>query len=363
MTMRRSLCLRIITLMAVFVCSLTIDAAPLCARGNVHIIIVVSTTDPVIREANLLWKEKIEGALSGEEGTRSVESREGVLYRSAEQLGGLGKDDVATYRVLEGNDAHPDNIAKVCREVSMEAGADDAVAVFMVGHGYIAKDANGDYRHRLLHIAQDGANSSIERGEIMRALKSREHRLVVLLTDACSALPTNLAVMPSVQTGVYVPSFFPKRDCYLKRFLTEAEGEVNINSTDYGEKALFLVDKVDRRVLDGTRFSDAFVKFAWNGEYLEDELTPDGFYKLLSLELTYELNRFNATWHENCKQTLTSFKDDNLRDKRDVLSISDYFAINADRFRTMEDSGEFPENDDKSPIHITGVTLRTVPRQ
>ncbi len=374
MTSGRSIVAKLFIFIAIFLSTLTVGAGSLYAKGNIHIILIVSTTDPATKTSHLIWKERIEDALSGNfyEGKYSF-LQPNSLYR-ADRIGGLGKGDVATYIVLEEDEARPEKIREVCKGVAAKAGADDAIAVFMVSHGGTVRGDDGVVRHALSPVARSSKDIrmdkiGIKRGSIIKWLneESYHHRLVVLVTDSCATpfnFPTDVAAVQSQST--FIPEFLPKRDCYLKRFLEEAEGVVNINTTNYGEESrnpTFRDDKEncanDRRV--GTRFSYAFLKFATNGIYLESELNPEGFYRLLSLELSQEISNFKVISPEmQCKQTLTSFKEDSQRIIPQEITDEQRDEIIQRRRELISKSGEFPKNVDRK--QFTRVIISYVRR-
>ena len=363
---RRIAFLRFLALIASFAGLVSVCAASAYARGDVHIVLVVSTADPDLQELGEIWKYRLEGALFGGLDERYLDALDADLTPN---YGALDKDKVKTYKVLTGADANPDNILKVCRAVSETADADDAVAVFILSHGGIENSS-----HFLLFPQKDVTLQkdvflAIDRKWIMEAIQSPRRRLNVLITDSCSKPVLFSPPRGRACKSVAPLPILPKKDCYLKRFLTEAEGELNINSSGDGEIAEFWNGKVSYEFeqkfwggrfpsdyfgplspLMGTRFSNAFVKFATSQYYLDAELNTDDFYRLLSLELDKEVEDFNGAMldqrmgRHDCKQTLTSFGNDRRSMESRHFTFDDYNRIKNERIKKMAESGEFEKN-------------------
>ncbi len=301
--------------LAVVVASMALRPAPTCAIGNIHIIIVHSTTDPTLRKASIIWMQRLEETLTMAYTPSFMRIGEYGVFGALEpayRLGGLGLFGVETYEILDGQEARPNNIRRVCREVSEKAGPDDAIMVIIMSHGTVIKE-NGVLTHGLAPIATSSDNlelgkNGIRRGTILNELKIRPHRLVALITDSCaSPAPEDEGTAfykdPPCESGI---AAFPKEEGYLKKFLQEAYGEININSCDYGQTVDF-IGKCAYKEFEGSLFVNAFCRFANNGFYLESELNPDDFYKLLRIEHEREVLSYNEKRHKNKQNTLTRF--------------------------------------------------------
>ncbi len=300
-------------------------------KGGVHIVIVVSTT-PDVESFGQVWRERIEGVLSGEL-SDDLSSFLKFGFYPAEKQGGLGREGAASFAVLEGKDSEFENVLQVCRKTSEGAKAEDAIAVFVFA------PADGG---KTPYLGE-------KRAALMNAINSKDHRLAVLITDLYSATATNFEKMlPTLNIRALIPEVLPKNDSYLKRFLTEGYGEVNINSSGADQNALVEIAESAGR-FSGSRFSAALTRVAANGYYLDDEANPYDFFRRLSQELTLELANYNR-WSrgDDCLQTLTAFDADGQIDALGTLDLE----VPEDDGALFKESGEFVENKEKKAIAV-----------
>lgn len=326
-----------------------IDRLTVGRKGDVHVVLVV-LTKPELDDVGKKWREKIEGALAG----TLDDSAFGTLWSDvdvnlpAENRGGLGKSDVASFTFVSGEDATPWNIPKVCRKISEEAKSEDAILAIVLAPVYNPPDRRG----------------YVDRMTIMPALQARKHRLIVLFTDYYGTTVNGFRKLRSTtKTQTRVPEFLPKKDPYLKRFLEESEGAFHISSEAFDKEAPIEVG-AGSGSFEGTRFAGAFARFAANGCYLESELTPDGFFDLFNRELTREQLNCNASSRlKYCDQTPMLFRSTDYGEQKIDLDASEPISLkalrqaDAERFATLKESGEFPENDGKFKFNMTTETF------
>ncbi len=235
------------------------------SRGTkIHMLFVWGTKAEDTQWATLISKRKIEKML--------------------DEMGFSKKSShVGTYHVLEGDDAHPKNILATCRALSQKAGPNDAVFVYILCHGATTiedNDASETRIHALSPICTGGGNMDlrnigVRRSSIMREIKSKNHRLDVLITDSCSVLQTE------GPDGVVDPCMVGTVPLLYQLLLT-AKGTININSSHpnsdglgRGERALgwipiienvsgqkYLEEASDSYGFSGTVFTNAFIETA-----------------------------------------------------------------------------------------------------
>ena len=286
--------------------SMTLRPTPSYAVGDIHIIIVRSTTDASLSEASTNWQQRLEDALNGRNYS-SLLDYDGAV-QEAGVPGGLGASDVATYRTLTSSEeTAPENIMKVCLEVSQKAGPDDAIVCIVSCRHSFLKTTDDRIIHALAPLATSINDLDLRRDGIQREtiliclthelvndkIQEKKHRLVVLITDPCvnparrvkELLPIMTASLDRTTNIPHAKVFekvVPKYKPYFKAFLEKATGVVNINACNYGQEAYYEVGFESDDVL-GSLFINAFCRFANNGFYLDMELNPDAFYKLLQL--------------------------------------------------------------------------------
>lgn len=331
--------------------SMTLRPTPSYADGDIHIIIVRSTTAPDLQKSGMYWLFRLEETLATGKTPRFQEYGVFGALESAFEPGGLGRDDVRTYVVLKGEDAENRNIARVCEEVSRRAGPNDAIMVVMMSHGFAIKESDG-VGHGMSPTATSPDDLEISRKGIMRdtifeKLKVRPHRLIALITDSCMTRlrnfdeydVTDVINPPPCENGF---AAFPKDTCYLKKFLQEAHGEININSSGYGQAAWFVSQsKFDE--FCGSLFINAFCRFAANGFYLESELNPNDFFKLLNAEYSRELLDYGAKTGESFQSSLTKFNGNRpiSTSSPKFSNLNEFKAYYDARRELMSNAGEF----------------------
>ena len=354
--------------LAVVATFMALRPAPSCAIGNIHIIIVRSTTDPALFKAGNYWQERLEKTL--ESGKTPNFWRYGIpgAFEPATNPGGLGKNDVATYKVLEGDAADPDKICSVCFEVSMKAAPDDAIMVFIMSHGAVKKE-DGVLTHVLAPTVTSSddlefGRKSIPRGTIFNALKVKKHRLIALITDSCASPAPEEDETPSAPTGLVKPGSVyapvPNDTSYLKKFLQQAHGEININSCDYGQ-TVRLIRRCADDEFEGSLFINAFCRFATNGFYFDSELNPDDFCNLLRIEHEREIIDYNQICRKSEQNSLTQFNGSEpvKSTSTSFASVGEIMEFYNARKETISNSGKFkfaertfPDATSKEPDNI-----------
>lgn len=245
--------------------------------GALHLIVARSTSedDPLVKEAGDSWIRHIRGIMGFESSFSHNGSPYPWAFDGAARFGvGLRSYDYASARFLEGQDVEPRNLVQTCREVSQEAGSDDAIVVFVWSRAASVPGSSGEDRHVLFPTATSNdfydRGVGIPRGTILNALKEKEHRLIVLITFSYEVgggkhLGSKGAT-PSVITDNKQPE--PRRDSFLKALMQGAAGEVNIN--------------VDSVLFPGASYyRDPFDLVVLNGLYLNSEINVDSFYDQL----------------------------------------------------------------------------------
>lgn len=274
------------------------SAAPAEDRG-VYCLFVWGTETEKTRSAVETCMRKMEAAFK-EDDSEFAKNNKGD-FNSA---GGLTELNgrIKMKKTLKGEDASPQNIVKACKELAEAAGPNDAVFVYIMCHGSVVKGRDGKERHGLSPIAKDPGNLNnkeigIARGTIMKTIKSKKHRLDVLLTDSC-AVPDradDLSGAPKLPGGA--KSSLP---CYLKSFLLKAEGELNVNaarpemrgkrgesSRGFHKKTWTVTpgaydDRKSYEAYGGSVFLNAFLKLAEGRDYsLNNDCSVDKFFEKL----------------------------------------------------------------------------------
>ena len=246
--------------------------------GGVHLIVARSTSedDPLVKDAGDYWLEHIRGIMGFEGIYGYIDSPCPWAFDNTARFGvGLRSDDYASARFLEGQDVAPRNLVQTCREVSQDAGPDDAIVVFVWSRAAQVPGSSGYDRHVLFPMAT--SDDYYDRGEgvpcgtILKALKEKEHRLIVLITFSYEAgvgdYIESLSGTSSGKTHEKQPE--PRKDSFLKALMQEAVGEINID-----------VDSV--LFPNSNHYFDPFNLVVLNGLYLNSEINVDSFYKHLS---------------------------------------------------------------------------------
>lgn len=206
---------------------------PVTEARRVHCLFVYGTQDPVTAA-----KIKTGGA--------QVEQ----LFRTP-----VLAERVATRRNLEGAEATPANILRVCED--LPADKDDSIFVFYCGHGGTIKEQG----HCLLPLASRDAEKflpgeALPRRAIAEALKRKSPRFICFVTDACSSVmdvSLDVFAAPSPPT---VPGERPA----IVRLMLENKGVLDINACSYDEQS----DRGEVAFLlkDGGLFTKEFVRLA-----------------------------------------------------------------------------------------------------
>ncbi|MBR0224915.1 MAG: hypothetical protein IJL92_02525 [Thermoguttaceae bacterium] len=265
---------------------------------------------------------------------------------------------VKGYKTLKGSDATGPNILSACREMADAAGPNDAILVYILSVGATLEEPDGRLRYVLAPCASSPsdlqlAREGIARDAIMATLKSKPHRLNVVVTDVSSDLaePSSVAYAARSQNESIsdsdsgfdgdsgsAPSAF---DPYLVHFLLKARGNLDVNSTrpendsSRGEIAKGFApaewtrvpsDPDKRRDYEnyaGTVFTNAFIQTAGTSEFDADfDCSVDAFFQKLKARLNSsyaatkdylkETGQFSAfvVFMRQETQTLTKFDDD-----------------------------------------------------
>ncbi|MBP5622871.1 MAG: leucine-rich repeat domain-containing protein, partial [Thermoguttaceae bacterium] len=313
-------------------------------KGGVHIVLVDATdlTPDVPGWKPLANVEKALYGFSNEfSGVPLLSNFQ--INMPASHCGELGGADVASFDVFKGSDARPINVLERCQELSGASGSDDAFFVFIAASASLRRSFNA--------VA------------VANALRSNNPRLIVVLTDFYSNTAKNYeGLRPKTETRKYVPEFLPKNDSYLKRFLTEAKGEVLVDSqTEPGLPPLIEISEGAGHFV-GSRFEAAFARFAANGCYLESELTPKGFCTLINWEFSREILNYNSWGFGDARrQELTLYEDlgrqQTRLEKKELRTLDSLWRADAARFARLKKSGEFLENDGKLKFDMTTETF------
>ena len=327
-------------LCALLVASFFLSAGALrAAEPGIYMLFVWGTSDPGVRDGVEISKRKIEAAFVEDTSPYASEAEHEGYYNSAGGLVALNPY-IKEKRTLEGDDASGENILKNCRELAAAAGPNDAVMVYILCHSATIKGPDGKRRHGLAPIAENARDLQlhkygIARGSIMKAIKSKPHRLNMLITDSCSeSLRVNLKECEDYAVTACV------FDPYLPPFLLKAKGNLNIHasrpetSSSHGELSWGFVpfgwkevpsDPEARHAYEryaGTVFTNAFLQLAQGLCNPDTDYTVDAFFRKLRLELDdqcWEM-KYYLKWTRQfanlehffgqSTQTLTRYNDD-----------------------------------------------------
>lgn len=246
--------------------------------GGVHLIVARSTSEdaPLVKEAGDYWLWHIRGIMGFADIIPGrFDSPCPWAFDQVAHFIGLRSDDYASARFLEGQDVAPRNLVQTCREVSQDAGPDDAIVVFVWSRAAQVPGSSGLDRHVLFPMAT--SDDYYDRGEgvpcgtILKALKEKEHRLIVLITFSYEAGVGDYIESPSETSSkkTHEKQPVPREDSFLKALMQEAVGEINIDvDSVLFPKSLHYFEPFDLVVL--------------NGLYLNSEINVDSFYKHLS---------------------------------------------------------------------------------
>ncbi len=374
-------------LLVVAASSLALSATPCYAVGKIHLIVIRSTTDKSLEKAGDIWSSRLRRMLENAPGAVVSNGFEvfGAL-EAAKNPGGLGKEDCETWAFLqEEKSTHPESIMKACLKVSEKAGPDDAIVVFVDCHGAIQKGTDdGFLRHAFAPIAKSGDALELIKDGILRKTildcltrdpitkEKKEHRLVVLLTDTCASRARDIVRPQSPTTRAFANIIAPeeapapetaplsRETSYFKKFLQEAHGVVNINSCGDGQLVKAICSRKETNSgtseFEGSLFINAFIRFARNGLYLDSELNPDDFYKLLRIELAREVLLYNKAHHDNVQNDLTQFNEEGSPIKAvplEYASAEEFWKYYQDRRKMLTDSGELNVTE-RAPVPGSG---------
>lgn len=176
----------------------------------------------------------------------------------SEQLTGMGldvkdKNLIAKNVSLEGADTSQQKIVDTVYELSQEAGEEDALFVYIQSHGAAIDpelnyneprdetvELGFDREHYILPLIEnpvaDAKRDGILRSNILYYMRTKKHRLNVLITDSCSAVAGDelkiARMTPVLYTTTNKFSASPAPSSYALRYLlTHATGTVSWNST------------------------------------------------------------------------------------------------------------------------------------
>ncbi|MBQ9874260.1 MAG: hypothetical protein IJM30_07335 [Thermoguttaceae bacterium] len=336
-------------LVSLFALAFSSSASAQAPRTKVYMLFVWGTQTTETRSMVELSQRRVESAFEKPADEYAKDPRN---YCAQGRLSYFREKFVAEIATLSGANASPINIKNKCEELAAKAGSNDAVFVYILCHGGVVAGRDGKKRHGLSPIADsvkdlDMLHKGIARDTIMKAISSKPHRLDVLITDACSVpLPSQLQnVVPKQNPGVRA-SALP----YLAKFLINAEGTVNVNSsrpetpTKNSEEAMGLdspnwrtppsgdVERFEYERFAGTVFTNAFLKLAIDDSDYDPEngWSPEQFFVDLREKLDEQYGETLSHLRENSMlgaiskfkkqrtQTLTRFVADSLPNPDDL---------------------------------------------
>lgn len=154
------------------------------------------------------------------------------------------KDVVAKYVTLSNEETSPQKIVDTIYELAQEAGEDDALFVYIMSHGASIdpelcygekRDADlkpgFDREHFIMPLIEtkeaDCKNDAIMRSNLLYYMRSKKHRLDVLITDSCSGV-----VKPNLDRAKIVPEQKTILTAVALRYLlTHEYGTISWNSS------------------------------------------------------------------------------------------------------------------------------------
>lgn len=261
-------------------------------------------------------------------GTKATDTRD-VVNESRKLFEGVmeeidicqGGQYIASFTSLSGYDAHPANILKHCNRMAQAAGPDDALFVYILCHNVSIPDKETDknpqqWVHVLSPIAEDMDHLElrtigIKRSSILKAMKSTNHRLNVLITDSGYEYTSEIVHPKCLCAGW--PSFL-----YL---LLKESGTINWGSTNPigGDDGS---GEVSIGTHEGTLFMSVFCSCDIQHKVMKKNriITPNDFFNELGSALANEYkeirrraretgNYYNYLLRQE-QQTLTEFDDD-----------------------------------------------------
>ena len=318
------------------------------AEPGIYMLFVWGTNDPGVRRCVEISQRKIENAFVEDNSSYAQTAKVENYLNTA---GGLAKAERYVKRaiVLKGANASAQNILRTCRELADAAGPNDAVMVYILCHGATIKGSDGIKRHALAPKAEKAESSYLAEhiyhdgilcGSIMKEIKSKPHRLNVLITDSCSTTLRRFEPEPEPNTEFHLAEKNP----YLLQFLLKANGNLNVNSSrpetgvSQGELARGLQptkwesvpdDPEERNAYEnyaGTVFTNAFLEVAELNARSTDsnDYTVDAFFEKLrdTLDLKYQQTKDYLSqksqvndireFMQQSTQTLVRYDDDSV---------------------------------------------------
>ncbi len=254
--------------------------------------------------------------------TRNIVERSRRMFENDMATIGIraGGRYIASFTCLSDNEAHPVSILEHCKKMAQYADPDDALFVYILCHS-CAVHLNGadktpeNHVHALSPIATDADHMNlgtigIKRSSIIKAMKSKEHRLNVLITDSASEYTSE---MLRVRCLCADSSFL-----YL---LLNGIGTINWGSTNpigcsdgSGEVSIVTHDR--------TLFMNAFLSHSVQHGMVKryQKITSDDFFNELGSVLVDDYKeaknsieediRISPKFRQQDQQTLTEFDDD-----------------------------------------------------
>ncbi|MDR2754241.1 MAG: hypothetical protein LBC20_00910 [Planctomycetaceae bacterium] len=269
-------------------------------------------------------------------------------YRLPEDKAGLipKSEHIGSFVELEGDNAHPTKILEECRKISQKADINDAVFVYMLCPSTGEYGEDDHEQKNKVHVLSpvctnaknpDIHNIGIQRSSIMREIKSKPHRLDVLITDSCF---TQIIGAPEYVTICRLGRDPEHKISKLEKLLLNAHGTINIHSFDFNkgsrheeltpgwiptiedDKQEYLERASNNHLYSGTVFTNAFVNLALTEIPKDEEYSAEDFIKELKHNLKEEFNE-TINWlkekYDNSietkqlllqeTQTLTQFDD------------------------------------------------------
>ncbi|MDR0610617.1 MAG: hypothetical protein LBG58_10940 [Planctomycetaceae bacterium] len=314
---------------------------------KIHVLFVWGTNDKNVYWATKVSREKIlnmfnEPALTDlclYDYYRLPEDKAGLIPKSKH---------IGSFVELQGDNAHPKRILEECRKISQKASINDAVLVYMLCHDTYVLE-NGEKVHGLSPVCVGNNNPNIQnigikRSSIMREIKSKPHRLNVLITDSCPTLITTDVTEYVIVCRIGRDS--DTRISKLEKLLLHAQGTININSSDpnkgirYGELTLgwmptikdnenekeYLELASNRLLHSGTAFTNAFINLALTEIPKNEEYSAERFVKELKKELKEEF-RETIQWLEHERNNIPEIMQFELQGTQTLTQFDDQGVV------------------------------------
>jgi hypothetical protein len=176
--------------------------------------------------ASALQVERVHLLLVGDTLDRNIaESVEHDLGNMAVTFYILLSEGQLDFQRLTGDEVSAENILKAIAKIRLAS--DDTLVFYWAGHG--AFDNDGHY----LHMPHGG---DLYRSTLLGAMKKKQARLAVLLTDCCNAYNDSTAGKPPVSPSSPDPR--RKTSPLFDELLLRTRGVVDVNAASQGELAL-----------------------------------------------------------------------------------------------------------------------------